>query len=306
MARARTSGAAAPEARVPGTGPAYRLVPWLVGALWAALPFTAGPALADALHGAGGPVRMLASTGLWAGWAAAMVAAAIPHPVALTALRTLAPAAVAAAVASAAAGHGTPLAVGWAVVVLAWVFSPAVGARCVNGPAYPNERRYLLRAPGPLLFGPLPLAWALAVAGVCAGPLLLAARRWVLGGVCLVIGVPLAVVLVRSIHNLSRRWAVFVPAGFVLHDPLALLDPILFTRRTVTTMRPATVGEGLDLTQGAPGLALELVVGEPVSLTLMKPGRRQGTPESATRIVFTPTRPGAVMDEARSRHIRVG
>jgi len=235
-----------------------------------------------------------------------MVAAAVPHPIALTTLRVLAPAGVAAVLGAAAGGHGSALAVGWTVVVLAWVFSPAVGARCVNGPAYPNERRYLLRAPGPLLFGPLPLAWALAVGGACAGPLLLAARQWAAGAACTAIGAPLAVVLVRSIHNLSRRWAVFVPAGFVLHDPLALLDPILFTRRTVTTLRAATVGEGLDLTQGAPGLALELVLDDPVSLTLMKPGRRQGTPESAARVVFTPTRPGAVIDEARTRRIRVG
>ncbi len=275
-------------------------------ALWAALPFTAGPALAQALDGTSGPVRLVASAGLWIGWAAGMVAAALPHPVALTALRMLAPAGVAIAVAAAVGGHGSPLAVGWTVVVLAWVLSPAVGARCVNGPAYPNERRYLLRIPGPLLFGPLQLAWAVAVAAACAGPLLLAARQWILGAVCVLVGVPVAVVLVRSIHNLSRRWAVFVPAGVVLHDPLALVDPVLFTRRTVTTLRPATIGEGLDLTQGSPGLALELVLAEPVPLTLMKAGRRQGRSESAARVVFTPTRPGAVIEEARTRRIHVG
>jgi len=141
---------------------------------------------------------------------------------------------------------------------------------------------------------------------VSAGPLLLAARQWVLGGVCVALGLPVAIVLVRSIHNLSRRWAVFVPAGFVLHDPLALLDPVLFTRRTVTSLRPATVGEGLDLTQGAPGLALELVLAEPVPLTLMKAGRRTGEPVSGARVVFTPTRPGAVIEEARTRRIKVG
>jgi len=281
-------------------------VPWLVGALWAALPFTAGPALAHALDGTSDPVRLVASAGLWAGWAVGMVAAALPHPVALTALRMLAPAGVAVALAAAIGGDGSPLAVGWTVVVLAWAFSPAVGARCVNGPAYPNERRYLLRIPGPLLFGPLVLAWALAIVGVSAGPLLLAARQWVLGGVCGALGLPVAIVLVRSIHNLSRRWAVFVPAGFVLHDPLALLDPVLFTRRTVTSLRPATVGEGLDLTQGAPGLALELVLAEPVPLTLMKAGRRTGEPVSGARVVFTPTRPGAVIAEARTRRIKVG
>ncbi len=294
------------EAGAPGLSPTYRLVPWLVAALWAALPFTSGPALAHALDGASGPVRLVASAGLWIGWAAGMVAAAFPHPLALTAVRMLAPAGVAVAIAAAAGGDGSPLAVGWSVVVLAWVLSPAVGARCVNGPAYPNERRYLLRIPGPLLFGPLELAVAVAVAAACAGPLLLASRQWVLGAVCVAVGVPVAVVLVRSVHNLSRRWVVFVPAGVVLHDPLALVDPVLFTRRTITTLRPATMGEGLDLSQGSPGLALELVLAEPVTLTLMKAGRRQGRPESTARVVFTPTRPGAVVDQARIRRIKVG
>jgi len=306
VAAGRKSGAAIPEASTSRIGGAFPFVPWLVGALWAALPFTAGPALAQALDGTSGPVRLVASAGLWIGWAAGMVAAALPHPVALTCLRMLAPAGAAVAVAAAAGGHGSPLAVGWTVVVLAWVLSPAVGARCVNGPAYPNERRYLLRIPGPLLFGPLELAWAVAVAAVCAGPLLLAARQWILGAACVLVGAPAAVVLVRSIHNLSRRWTVFVPAGVVLHDPLALVDPVLFTRRTVTTLRPATIGEGLDLTQGSPGLALELVLAEPVPLTLMKAGRRQGRSESAARVVFTPTRPGAVIEEARTRRIHVG
>lgn len=307
MGAAEARGTAARGRRSPDAGSLSRLVPWLVRALWAALPFTVGPVLADALDGASGPVRLLASAGLWAGWAAGMVAAAVAHPVALTALRVLAPAVVAAVIAAAAGGHRSALAAGWAVVTLAWVFSPAVGAHCVNGPAYPNERRHLLRAPGALLFGPLPLAWALALAGACAGPLLLAARQWVGGAGALVVGVPLAVVLVRSINNLSRRWVVFVPAGVVLHDPLTLVDPVLFVNRKITALQPATVGgESLDLTQGAPGLALELTLADEASLTLMKPGRRQGNTESTARVLFTPTRPGSVIDDARARRIRVG
>jgi hypothetical protein len=281
-------------------------VPWLVRVLWVALPFTVGPTLAAALRGASGPVRTLASAGLWAGWAAGMVAAAVPHPAALTALRILAPAVVAGVVAAALGGHPSALAGGWAAVVLAWALSPALGAHCVNGPAYPNERRYLLRAPGPLLAGPLALAWALAVAGAGAGPLLLAARQWVAGAVVTAVGVPVAVVLVRSLHNLSRRWAVFVPAGLVVHDPLTLLDPVLLRRQVVAALRPAAVGTtALDLTQGAPGLALEVALTEAVPLTLVRPGRRLGRPEKATALVFTPTRPGAVLAEARSRRIRV-
>ncbi|MGI9022643.1 MAG: hypothetical protein ACR2HV_05330 [Acidimicrobiales bacterium] len=290
----------------PDAGSLLSLVPWLVRVLWVALPFTVGPVLAAALDGASGPVRLVASSGLWARWAVGMVATAVPHPVALTGLRILAPAVVAAVAAAAAGGHRSALAAGWAVVTLAWAFSPAVGAHCVNGPAYPNERRHLLRIPGALLFGPLALAWALAIAGAGAGPLLLAARQWVVGGVALVVGLPLAVVFVRAMHNLSRRWAVFVPAGMVLHDPLTLVDPVLFARRKIVALQPAAVGrEALDLTQGSPGLALELDLDEPASLLLMKPGRRQGTSEEATRLLFTPTRPGAVLDDARSRRIRV-
>ena len=289
-------------------GPVYRLVPWLVRALWAGLPFTVGPALADALDGASGPVRTVASTGLWLGWSVGMLATAVPHPVALTALRALAPAVVVVAAAAALGGHASALAGGWAVVVMAWVFAPALGAHCVNGPAYPNERRFLLRVPGPLLRGPLALAWALALAGVAVGPLLLAARQWVGGAVSLALGLPVSVLLVRALHNLSRRWAVFVPAGLVLHDPLTLFDPVLFRRQVIARLQPAerTAGDALDLTQAAPGLALELVLTEAVPLTLVRPGRREGRPERPTRLRFTPTRPGAVLEEAGARRVRVG
>ena len=286
---------------------AQRLVPWLVRVLWVALPFTVGPALAEALDARSGPVQGLCSVGLWAGWAAGMVAAAVPHPVALTVLRILAPAVLAAVVAAAVSGHESALAAGWAAMVLAWCFAPAVGAHCVNGPAYPNERRYLLRAPGPLLAGPLALAWAIAVAGACAGPLLLAARQWVWGGLATAAGLPLAVVFLRSLHNLSRRWAVFVPAGLVLHDPLTLLDPILVRRQTIAVLHPApATSDALDLSQRAPGLALEMRMTQAVSLTLVQPGRRLGHPQSTDKVLFTPTRPGALLEEARSRRVRVG
>lgn len=291
-----------------GQGPVHRLVPWLVRVLWAALPFAVGPTLADALDGASSPVRTLASAGLWSGWAVGMLAAAVAHPVSLTVLRVLAPAVVVVAAAAAAGGHPSALAGGWSVVVLAWVFAPAVGAHCVNGPAYPNERRFPLRVPGPLLAGPLLLAWTLALAGLSAGPLLLAARQWVAGAAAALVGLPLAVVLLRSFHNLSRRWTVFVPAGLVLHDPLTLVDPVLFRRQVVARLAPAPPGgdEALDLTQGAPGLALEMALTEAVPVTVMRPGQREGLREAPTRLRFTPTRPGAVLEEARSRRIKVG
>ncbi|MDQ4133594.1 MAG: hypothetical protein M3179_10410, partial [Actinomycetota bacterium] len=82
------------RSRVPLT--AARVVPWMVRAVWAALPFAAGPALADALDGLSVPVRTVASGGLWAGWAVGMVASVVALPVSLTTVRVLAPAGLAA------------------------------------------------------------------------------------------------------------------------------------------------------------------------------------------------------------------
>jgi hypothetical protein len=249
----------------------------------------------------------VASVGLWTAWAAAVVATAVPLPVSLTVLRVAAPAAVVAAVAAAVAGHVSPLAVGWTVVTAGWVFAPTLGAVCVNGPAYPNERRFLLRAPGSLLAGPLALAWGLAVGGIAAGPLLLAAKQWIWGGLAAAAGLPLAGVMLRGVHDLSRRWLVFVPAGVVVHDPLTVVDPVLLRRQDVARIGPAPAGSSaLDLSQKAPGLALEVDLRTEVELALVRPGRRLGEAVKARSLLVTPTRPGALLDEARKRRLPVG
>jgi len=284
-----------------------RFLPWLIRGLWAALPFTTGPALAAALDSASRPVQLVASSGLWLGWAVGMVAAFAPHPIALTTLRVVAPAAVVAAVVAAAAEHPSALAVAWATVACAWAFAPAFGAACVNGPAYPNERRFLLRPPGPLLKGPLPMFWVGSVAGIASGPLLLAARQWIVGGLALLVGWPLAFILLKSLHNLSRRWAVFVPAGMVLHDPVVLFDPTLFRRQDITAFRSATAADAghFDLSQRAPGPGIAVELDELTTITLLEPGRREGVAIHASGLRFTPTRPGAVIEEARRRRIAV-
>lgn len=272
---------------------------WVVRAAWAVLPVAAGPGLGDALSARSEPVQTVASVGLWGVWAVVLLASLVPLPVSLTALRVAAPLAVAWALWS-----ENLLAVLSCVVALAVAFAPGTGLLFVNGPAYPNERRFPLRAPGALLAGLLPLAWALAVGPVMAGVLLLAAGSVVWGAVALVVGVPIAVVLLRSIHVLSRRWVVFVPAGVVLHDPLSLVDPVLFQRKVVEVMRLAPADtDSLDLTQRSPGLAVELVLLEKTPMTLVRPGQRGGEQGSSARLMFTPTRPGAVLAEARSRRL---
>jgi len=287
-----------------------RLLRWGLRAAWLALPATAGGTMGAALSGHSFPVRSAVEGVLWAGWATVLIATLIPYPVPLTVLRVGAPAAVvAAAAASTGAGPATGRAGALASSVIAALlaFSPGIGAQWVDGPSYPDERRFPLRAPGLLLLGPVPLAWALALGAPLGGVLLLAARQWAVGGAVLVAGAALAAVLLRSLHTLSRRWVVFVPAGVVLHDEMSLTDPVLFVRTVIETLRPAPAGtDSLDLTQGALGLALELILREKVEMTRTRPGRRAGEPGASARLLFTPTRPGAVLGEARARRVPVG
>ena len=286
-----------------------RIVPRLAAAAWAMLPVTAGPALAAGLDPRSGAVRTTGSVGLWAIWGIALLAHLVPHPLALTAVRVAAPAGVVAAILTSVGAHPAStiqagLAVASAVIAALLAFAPAVGERAVNGPAYPNERRFPLRVPALLVIGPLPLAWALAVGTPVAAAFLLAAQRWIAGAVAAVVGVILATLLGRSLHQLSRRWLVFVPAGLVLHDFLTLGQPVLFPRRMIETLRPAPVdSDSLDLTQRALGLALELVLLEKVPMTLQKPGRRWGEEGASARLLCTPVRPGRVLQEAALRRI---
>jgi hypothetical protein len=276
-----------------------RLLPWVVRAAWASLPFVVGPALASSLDGRAVAVRTVASVGLWAAWALVLCATLVLHPVGLTVLRALAPAVVVASFWS-----RSPLAVVSSLVVLALAFLPETGMAFVNGPAYPNERRFPLRPPGALLLGPLLLAEVLVVGLPVAAVLLLSVRRWVAGGALVVVAGGAVFVLGRALHGLSRRWVVFVPAGVVLHDPLTLADPVLFARPMVTFFGPAPADtSALDLTQRSPGLALEISLSEPASLVLTKPGQRIGPTVVADRLLFTPTRPGRVVAEARERRL---
>jgi hypothetical protein len=288
-----------------------RLFPWLIRVAWLALPFAAGPAYGAALHPHSPAVRLAATILLWAGWAVVLVGTLVPHPIGLTALRLAAPAAAAAAAAAALSARPSALAGAVAVAItvidLVLAFAPATGAWYVNGPAYPNERRYPLRPPGPLLLGPLELSWAVTVGAPVAGILLLAAKAWVAGAAVVIVGSALAYLLGRSLHGLSRRWLVFVPAGVVLHDPLALLDPVLFPRQSIETMRPAAAdSDSLDLTAGALGLAVELVLLVKIDMTRVKPGKVGGEQGASARLLFTPTRPGQVMAEAGRRRVPVG
>jgi hypothetical protein len=278
------------------------------------LPFTAGPAFASALDGRSGAVRTTASVGLWLVWTAALGASFVPRTTTLTAVRTLMPAAVPAAVwattvgAPPDAGVGPSVAaVAFAVLAFAAVMSPLTGDAFVNGSSYGPERRFALRVPGVLLLGPVVVAWTAVIGPPVAGALLLAARQWVPGALVLVVGAPIGRVALRALHGLARRWVVFVPAGVVLHDHYVLVEPVLVPRRSVASLGPAPVdSDGLDATAGAPGLALCLELRDPISIGVRERGGRASSELTAVRVLFTPTRPGSLLQEAANRHLPVG
>lgn len=289
--------------------------PWPFRALWLVLPVLAGPAIADALADRSRAVQVVASTMAWAWWGAVLAASLVPRTVTLTLVRALPPAAVALCTWAAFASDEVAWGLAGAVVaVLATVaaLSPANADAFVDGSSYGDERRLALRIPIAMAVGPVPIAWALAAAGLVTGPLLLAAEQWLLGAVALVVGLPVVVAVALRFHVLSRRWLVFVPAGVVVHDPLAMAEPVLLQRHLLRRVGPAGVdaasssgGGALDLTGGALGLAIELRTAEPFTVGLRQ-GRETVETSGVPAVLVTPGRPATTLEVAAERKLPVG
>lgn len=290
----------------PATRKSAPVLPWLVRAGWLAAPFTVGAAVAGALDGRSSPVQVVAAVILWLGWLAVLVGLLVPRPAGLVGLRVGAVAAAGLTLWSADDAGEWAVAGTVALAVVALALLPATGEWLVNGASYGYERRYLLRAPAPVVLGPMALAAALLPVAVATGPLWLAAEQWVLGGVGVLVGGAVAVVLARALHAMTLRWAVLVPAGLVVKDHLALLDPVLFRRVDIEVlMRAPADTDALDLTAGALGTALELRLRQEQHVDRMRRVRRGAEPFEVRRLLFTPTRPDALLVDAASRKIRV-
>jgi hypothetical protein len=285
---------------------------WFLRLTWLSLPLAAGTAAADTFRDWSSPTRTVASVLLWLAWSAALLATLAPRPLALTALRTIAPlfVVVGALAASEASTAAAVAALTATVVNAVLALSRPVALACAAAAAYGTEVRHPLKAPPALLVGPIPLAVLLVGAGIAAGPLLLAAGAWPAGVVALAVGLPLAALLARSLHTLSRRWAVLVPAGLVIVDPMTLADPVLFTRETVVRLAPvdgtAPVQPGaVDLRLGAIVSPLEVVTSAPVSVARALTSRRGARVVAATQVLFAPVRPAALLAVASERRLAV-
>ncbi len=184
-----------------------------------------------------------------------------------------------------------------------------IASAAANAIAYGDEQRYPLRVPPALFLGPLPGARLLVMAGVVVPVLLLADGRIVAGVAALPVGAGLVYVLSRSLDSLSRRWAVLVPAGFVVVDPLSLADPTLFLRehvRHVAPEPPAAAADGiLDLRLGAGAGSVSVRFDEAVDLTRAGRGRHGGATVTTAEIMVAVARRDEMLRKAAERRLPV-
>lgn len=277
---------------------------WALRVIW----FVLGPVLAgtvgEAFESFSRPVGVVAVVLVWIGWVAGLLAVLVPSPLGLTVIRVVAPAGLAAAALGALGGDPDPLAIGISAVASVIALSAPLGDDFVDASSYGPERRLPLRVPGPLLLGPIPLAWLAIVTGVAVGPLLLAGRAWIAGAILTVVGLPLAVVAARALHQLSRRWIVYVPGGVVIHDHMAVLDPVLCRRNVLQAMTGALADtEATDLTLGALGSAVEILLREPVAYVPATGRRRTVELERSRAFLVAPTRPGLALELAEEHRV---
>jgi hypothetical protein len=282
-----------------------RVRPWIVRGLWLALPVTLGFGGQDALAAQPVAVRVVALVLAALMWGGGLLALLVPHPIGLTVLRVVSPAVLLATGIIAASG-GVPLwervlAVVGGVFAIIGVLSAETATWCIDGPAYPNESRYALSTP-PRFFLITLIICVLTSVSLVVGPVLLAAKRWPIGAALVVAGAAVGWFGIRSVHQLSRRFVVFVPAGFVVHDPFAIVDPVLFRRSLVERIGPAVADtDSLDLTVGAAGVPIEVLLEEKVELAKLSDDLKTGEAGRTARFMVSPMRPGAVLKEATAR-----
>lgn len=279
--------------------------------VWATAPFSIGVAIDAALQQDTMQRQIGVSVCFWVGWGLILGSSIIRRPWGLTVIRVLTPTTLPALLAAHLYSHISTgiLVVALTHATLASLLSllPETGNAMVDGLSYGDEKRFLLRVPSAIAIGPLILLWAVVVLGLISGPITVASENWIIGILLIGIGWPVSAFGFRSIHQLARRWIVFVPNGFVIHDYLATREPFLLRRQDILSLGPAPVNaeidgeEIVDVSQFALGPVLQVALHGEVEVV----PRTRGVSEVklAKKILFSPTRPGAVLQEARLRRL---
>ena len=295
---------------MPSTATLERILPWLLRLAWVGVAVGGASAIDGATSGRSDPVDAVAGYGSAVVWVIGVAAMAIPAAGSLTASRLIVPLSVPAAVitwvAGASAAEGASFLAAAATASLL-VFSGDLGRSFVQASAYGAEDRHLLRPPAAYLLAAL-VTWSLVASALLAGPLLLAARNWLVGGAISTLAAAGIALGWPRWHRLARRWFVVVPIGVVIHDDLVLAETLMLRRGEISALRLAPADtEALDLTGPAAGHAVEINTTESVTALLgATPSRRHPAAIHLTACLVAPSRPGQTLRAADARRLPVG
>ena len=280
---------------------------WLVRINWLILPLSLGNIFDEFLKDSSGNTKVLFAAYAWLIWCFVLTCTLIRRAWSLTAVRIAAPLTLVATALTATGSTLDWLAFIHSCVIIILAFLPELGNSLVDGLSYGNERRLLLRCPSALYLGPLPLAWVVTVSGAWLGPIFLVNGQWLFGSISIFFGIPIAAAGIRSMHQLSKRWIIFVPNGFVLHDLLSTREPFLIRRADLSSLGAIKTGDSLDsegfldISQNALGAVLQASIDGEVEV--VPQSRQIAEVKLVKQVFFCPTRPGAALKEAANRNL---
>ena len=214
--------------------------------------------------------RVLDAQG-WTLWALVLVALWVPHPIALTAARMLSPLVALLMGARLGGTEWSPsaiLATLLAAVACVFIFTAEFGSEQAQAGAFGNERRFLLRLPAPLVL-PLVVGWLLFAVTVIGAPLVATSSSWTIAAPAVVAALVISWFVPQRLHQLSKRWLVRVPAGWVVHDAVLLADNVLVRTHDLQSMTIAPSStEAFDLTGLTSGTPLEIAMRDSTTVRL--------------------------------------
>ena len=273
---------------------------WVLRILVAILPFI-GAGVDELVSERSTSVQNVATVLAWAVWATSVLSVFILHPATLTVLRMAVPVITATLLYISVTGAidtSQIICAAISVAILLISFNADLGNAFVQASAYGDEKRFLLRPPVALVAPVLLIAMMLLTATVAA-PILIAAENLPLGIICSVVSAVGFWFFARRIHQLSRRWFVFVPAGFVVHDETLLGTNLMIRKHDLVEMQLAKRDtQAADLTALTWGVPLELSFKQPQDVSLTSLAAKHLNAVSAihaSSILIAPSRPGAVL-----------
>ncbi len=285
------------------------VMPWIARVAWIVVAVVGGSAVQAAVDGRSQAVVWTTAIGGWLVWGLVALALALAAVASLTVARVGVPVTLVATIGAALAGApavdlvalGAP-----AVIAAGAVMTAEFGRQFVQASAYGDEERFALRMPVAAGSAAI-VSWLVWAPALIAGPLMLAAEQWILGGVLVVVGAAGGAFLGPRWHRLSQRWFVFVPAGVVLRDPVVLADTLALRTAQVAHIGLARSDTAAaDLTGPASGYAIEITTTESVTAVFaFTPSEPNGRAIHLTSFIVAPSRPGAVLRAAARRTIPV-